>query len=93
MLESKIEAYLKKEVVKRGGLCYKWSSPQNRGVPDRIVLLNSKIYFIELKSEKGELSPHQRYFKKCVCNHLNDVILYAVLSSKEEVDQYLGDIE
>ena len=56
MKESLVEKYLKKEVTRHGGLCLKWSSPAHRGVPDRIVFLYGKVYFIELKSEEGKLT-------------------------------------
>jgi hypothetical protein len=29
------------------------------GVPDRIVLLNNQVFFVELKTETGTLSPRQ----------------------------------
>jgi hypothetical protein len=40
------------------GLCYKWQSSVT-GVPDRIVILNEKIMFVELKTPTGKLSPRQ----------------------------------
>ncbi len=62
MREKDLERKLKKEVQKRGGLCLKWVSPGFSGVPDRIVILEDKILFIELKrpglSEKAR-SPRQ----------------------------------
>jgi hypothetical protein len=57
MLEKEIEKFLVREVKKLGGLCYKWVSPGNAGVPDRIVLLpNRPAVFVELKTDKGKLS-------------------------------------
>lgn len=57
MLEKNIEKILVKEVKKLGGLCYKWVSPGNAGVPDRIVLLpNRPVMFVELKTDRGKLS-------------------------------------
>lgn len=57
MLEKNIEKILVKEVKKLGGLCYKWVSPGNAGVPDRIVLIpNRPVMFIELKTDRGKLS-------------------------------------
>ena len=57
MLEKDIEKILVKEVRKLGGLCYKWVSPGNAGVPDRIVLIpNRPVMFVELKGDKGKLS-------------------------------------
>ena len=57
MLEKDIEKILVKEVKKLGGLCYKWVSPGNAGVPDRIVLIpNCPVMFVELKTDTGKLS-------------------------------------
>ena len=53
LTEFGIEAKLKREVEKRGGMCMKWVSPGTSGVPDRIVLLpGNRVYFVELKSPK-----------------------------------------
>ena len=60
MRESEIERILTFEVKKLGGRAYKWVSPGNDGVPDRIVIFRDRTpVFVELKSEKGKLSPLQ----------------------------------
>lgn len=38
MLEKVIEAHLVKRVKEQGGIAYKFTSPQRRSVPDRLVL-------------------------------------------------------
>lgn len=49
-----MERILVNEVKKLGGKAYKWISPGNDGVPDRIVFLpGGEVYFIELKSDAG----------------------------------------
>lgn len=58
MLEKQVEKYLNKRVKELGGLSYKWISSVT-GVPDRIVLLQEKVHFVELKTETGSLSPRQ----------------------------------
>ena len=61
MLEKEIEKILVSEVKKLGGRAYKWVSPGNDGVPDRIVRFPGKPpVFMELKSEKGKLSALQK---------------------------------
>lgn len=61
MRESKIEQWLVREVRRRGGLCYKFVSPGNAGVPDRIVICpDGRLYFVELKAERGILSGLQQ---------------------------------
>ena len=60
MREREIEKILVAEVKKLGGRAYKWVSPGNDGVPDRIVILPGETpYFVELKSESGRLSALQ----------------------------------
>lgn len=60
MKESEIEKYLTKGVKELGGRSFKWESPGNNGVPDRIVILKDRNpIFVELKTEKGKLSPVQ----------------------------------
>lgn len=51
--ETDVEQYLTDEVKKRGGLSYKFTSPGQIGVPDRIIILNGKTAFVELKRPKG----------------------------------------
>ena len=59
--ERDIEKELKEAVEASGGLCYKWVSPGNNGVPDRIVILpGGEICFVELKTATGQVSPIQR---------------------------------
>lgn len=57
MLEKDIEKILTTEIKKLGGRAYKFISPGNSGVPDRIVVLpGGKIMFVELKTKTGSLS-------------------------------------
>lgn len=62
MKESTIEARLVREVKKRGGLCYKFTSPGSPGVPDRIVILPGGVtVYVELKTEIGRLAKIQKW--------------------------------
>lgn len=50
--EKDTEKYLRDEIRKIGGAAYKFVSPGNTGVPDRIVCLpGGRAVFVELKSE------------------------------------------
>ena len=61
MREKDIEKILVNGVKDVGGRAYKWVSPGNNGVPDRIVILpEGRIVFVELKTESGTLSSLQR---------------------------------
>lgn len=62
MKESAIEAKLGKMVRTQGGLYFKFVSPGNPGVPDRIVILpGGRIIFVELKTEVGRLAAIQKW--------------------------------
>ena len=50
MLERDIEKALVKHIKALGGLCEKFVSQSNIGVPDRIVTLPGRIVFVELKA-------------------------------------------
>jgi len=58
--ENKVERYLDKEVVKLFGLTRKWVSPGRDGVPDRIVIVNGVVWFVEIKTTDGVLSDAQK---------------------------------
>lgn len=58
--ESEIEKILVREVKKLGGRAYKFVSPGNDGVPDRIIIFpNQRPIFVELKTETGRLTALQ----------------------------------
>ena len=62
MREAEIEARLVRGVKEAGGLCYKFVSPGNPGVPDRLILLpGGRILFVELKTPGGKLSNIQSW--------------------------------
>ncbi|UUY79081.1 VRR-NUC domain-containing protein [Staphylococcus saprophyticus] len=89
MRESKIEEYLKKEVGKYSGLCLKFTSSVS-GVPDRIVILpENRIYFVELKQEKGRLSKLQKYMHRQF--EKRGVPVY-VPYSKNDVDKFINEV-
>lgn len=59
--EKRVEALLVSGVKQMGGVAYKFVSPGNSGVPDRIILMpGGKIYFVELKREDGQLTNLQK---------------------------------
>ena len=87
MLEKDIERKLVSEVKKMGGRAYKWVSPGNDGVPDRIVILpGMHPVFVELKTESGKLSALQRTQIRRLLDMGQDV---RVLKGIREVEQFL----
>ena len=66
MREKTIEAALVKRIKALGGLCEKFVSPNNPGVPDRLICLpNNTVIFCELKAPdkkptEKQLRDHER---------------------------------
>ena len=60
MRERDMEKWLRRQVESLGGLAFKFTGPGNDGVPDRQVILpGGLIYFVELKTDRGRLTPIQ----------------------------------
>ncbi|MEX6493300.1 VRR-NUC domain-containing protein [Fusobacterium animalis] len=90
--EKEIEAYLVRSVKNKKGLCMKWTSPGNAGVPDRIIMIpGGKVYFVELKAEgkRNNLSPLQKNFILKLKNLNCDV---KVIASFQEVDEFIEEV-
>ena len=61
-MEREIEAYMRKAVEDLGGVFFKFVSPGNDGVPDRIAVLpGGSVIFIELKDDHGKVSQLQEW--------------------------------
>lgn len=61
MREKEIEKVLVDGVKKLGGVAFKFVSPGNDGVPDRLIVMpDGRVCFVELKTERGRLSGLQR---------------------------------
>jgi hypothetical protein len=64
MSEKEIERRMCELVRKRGGITYKFTSPNNPGVPDRIVITpGGAVWFVELKTASGRLANIQKWQK------------------------------
>lgn len=91
MKESAIEARLVREVKKRGGLCYKFTSPGNPGVPDRIVILpGGTTIYVELKTEIGRLAKIQKWQIEELRKRGADV---RVLKGMDQVLAFLEEVD
>lgn len=89
MLEKSIEKKLKDEIEKMGGKAFKFSSPGNNGVPDRIVLFKGKSYFVELKKPGEDLRPLQKVVRKRF-KKLGFKVY--VIDSYEKVGEFVNEI-
>ncbi len=87
MIEKDVEQHLVKRVKEIGGRAYKFVSPGNSGVPDRLVCLpGGTATFVELKSPSGKLTVLQeRQIEKL--DKLGHTTF--ILNSKEAVDRFI----
>ncbi|MCC8075733.1 MAG: VRR-NUC domain-containing protein [Clostridiales bacterium] len=87
MTEKTVERRLTDGVRRQGGLCYKFVSPGNDGVPDRIIVTPAgEVWFVELKTTVGRLSARQKLqISRLQANHANVAVLYGA----EDVDRFL----
>ncbi|WP_136050159.1 PDDEXK family nuclease [Klebsiella variicola] len=59
--EHLIEEFLVREVKRRGGIAYKFVSPNRANVPDRLCIMpGGRIFFVECKAPSKNLRPGQR---------------------------------
>ena len=85
--EKAIEAYLRRRVEAEGGICLKYSNPNQVGYPDRAVLLpGGMTLWVELKStgEKPSKLQRERFREMESIGHS-----VTVLDSKEAVDRFM----
>ena len=86
--ENDTEAFLCAEVKRLGGKAYKFISPGNAGVPDRLVVLPENcVFFVELKSEGRKSTGLQR--KKHAELRAMGCTVYAEIDTKEKVREVL----
>lgn len=87
MRERVIEQYLVKKAKDAGGRAYKFVSPGNSGVPDRIVMLpGGCIVFTELKAP-GEKSTSLQANQQRFIGSMS--LPVRVIDSKEGVDELI----
>jgi hypothetical protein len=86
MKESEVELYFVWAVLSLNGITYKFKSPNQRGVADRIACLpNGDTWFVELKTKGGKLSELQKLYAKNM-EKLNQK--YTVLWNKDQIDEW-----
>lgn len=91
MQEKQIENYLRDKIKKLGGIAYKFVSPGNNGVPDRLILLpNGRIKFVELKKQGGKTSKIQDMQIARMRSLGQDV---RIIDSIEKVDEFINEIQ
>ena len=89
-IEKDIEQYLVQEVEKIGGLCWKFTSPGNAGVPDRIVIYGGQVVFVEVKAPGKK--PRKLQLKR-IQELRNEKVLAEIIESKSKVNWLVGKLE
>ena len=88
MRERDIEKRLVREIRAMGGEAFKWVSPGNDGVPDRIVMLPGGIVvFVELKADRGRLAGVQRVQIRRIQRWGQEVV---VVQGMDELEEFLA---
>lgn len=90
--EKVTEAYLRSEIKKLGGTSYKFVSPGNAGVPDRMICLpGGRILFAELKSEGKKSTPKQRQQQDKL--RALGFTVYSDIDTKAKVDDLVRELK
>lgn len=90
--EKTTEKYLRDEVRKIGGRAYKFVSPGNTGMPDRLVCLpGGKAVFVELKSEGKHSTVIQKRQQGVL--ELLGFAVYADVDTKAKVNELIGELK
>lgn len=87
--ENLIEGYLVKQAKKYNIFCCKFVSPSTNGVPDRMLIKNGQVIFIETKSSTGKLRDIQKVVIKSMREHGATVY---VANSKKQIDEILSSL-
>ncbi len=86
--EKALQEYTKRMCTQYGVLCYKFSAPSKRGVPDLLLIgPMGHVLFVELKSPAGtgRLSPLQVRELKIISEHNTEVYIVKEYEEIEEI--------
>lgn len=90
MRESEVESYFNRRVKLLGGITFKFTSVNCRGVPDRIAIIPGVgTFFVELKAPDKKLRPLQEYRQSQI---INSGGLSFWCSSIQQVDDLLDSL-
>lgn len=91
-LENEIESWMQKEVKASGGIFFKFTSPANSGVPDRILIHPAlkRTTFIELKAPGKKPRPLQVSVHRNLKAHGADVFVIDSRESAKTLLETLG---
>jgi hypothetical protein len=85
--EKSVEFFLSSEVTKRGGFCLKLDPRNYKGLPDRLVILPSRIIFFEVKKpRRGVVSETQKWWNKKITDFEHECY---IVKEKQQVIEIL----
>ncbi len=89
MIESKVERTIVKYAKSKGWLVFKFVSPANKGVPDRIFIKRGYIVFIEFKKPGEDLNDLQFYiYQQLKINCCDIFVVDNISEGKKIIDSY-----
>ena len=78
MLEANIEKFLVAEVKRRNGVAVKLNPTGLKGIPDRLVILQDRVVFVELKRPVGGYAARlQRWWLRRLADLGHEAIIAA----------------
>lgn len=87
LTERQLEKAIRDTALKLGYLTYKFTSPSNRGVPDRIFINpHGYVFFIEFKSKIGKVTALQAKIFEDIGKHQIDIF---VMNDFEQTNKLL----
>ena len=89
-LEKEVEARLRDRIKAAGGVSWKFSSPNNRGVSDRVALINGRTIYIEVKRDGGKMSALQKAFMQKILDNGGE---FALVEGMQGVDDFIKTIK
>ena len=89
-LEKEVEARLRDRIKAAGGVSWKFVSPNNRGVSDRVALINGRTIYIEVKRDGGKMSALQKAFMQKVLDNGGE---FALVEGMGGVDDFVKKIK
>ena len=89
-MEKDIERYFKAQLEKRGAIVWKFVSPGQTGVPDRVVLLpGGRVVFAEMKAPGQKPRPLQRAVFARMARAGHPVY---IIDSREAVKRFMEEV-
>ena len=89
-LEKEVEARLRTRIKAAGGVSWKFVSPNNRGVSDRVALINGRTIYIEVKRDGEKMTALQKVFMHKVLDNGGE---FALVEGMSGVDDFIATIK